>query len=227
METNKVRIKVIKDGPYEVSGLNTVSEEVIIADEEGASEAYKKTKEYQTHGGVMELCRCGKSKNAPFCDGSHKHIEWDGEETASFEPIRKHAQVIPGPNLTLLDNEQYCAFARFCDAKGRIWNLVQKGTAEADQQATKEAFQCPAGRLMMHRNDGTALEPKLEPEISALEDVPMACSGPLYVKGNIEIESSDGRTYEVRNRQTLCRCGQSSNKPFCDGSHASIHFHAH
>ena len=40
----------------------------------------------------------------------------------------------------------------------------------------------------------------------------------------IQIESEDGTLYEVRNRVTLCRCGKSSNMPFCNGSHASIKF---
>jgi CDGSH-type Zn-finger protein len=39
------------------------------------------------------------------------------------------------------------------------------------------------------------------------------------VRGGITIESADGVPYEVRNRVTLCRCGRSDNKPFCDASH--------
>ncbi|MEO7038615.1 MAG: CDGSH iron-sulfur domain-containing protein, partial [Candidatus Elarobacter sp.] len=42
--------------------------------------------------------------------------------------------------------------------------------------------------------------------------------------GGILVESQDGTPYEVRNRQTLCRCGQSQNQPFCDGKHAEIAF---
>jgi CDGSH-type Zn-finger protein len=38
------------------------------------------------------------------------------------------------------------------------------------------------------------------------------------------VVSGDGAAYETRNRVTLCRCGQSSNKPFCDGTHASVGF---
>ena len=52
-------------------------------------------------------------------------------------------------------------------------------------------------------------------------------SGPIWVRGGITVESADGREYEVRNRVTLCRCGQSSNKPFCDGSHVECSFHDH
>jgi CDGSH-type Zn-finger protein len=48
--------------------------------------------------------------------------------------------------------------------------------------------------------------------------------GPLWVRGGVRITGSDGRDYEVRNRATLCRCGASSNKPFCDGTHKKIGF---
>jgi CDGSH-type Zn-finger protein len=44
------------------------------------------------------------------------------------------------------------------------------------------------------------------------------------VKGGVQIKSSDGFVYEPRNRVTLCRCGQSGNKPFCDGTHISMKF---
>ena len=40
----------------------------------------------------------------------------------------------------------------------------------------------------------------------------------------MEVVGADGKAYEVRNRMTLCRCGESSNKPFCDGTHASMKF---
>ena len=49
-------------------------------------------------------------------------------------------------------------------------------------------------------------------------------SGPLWVRGGVPVVSADGTPYEIRNRVTLCRCGASQNKPFCDGSHASIGF---
>jgi CDGSH-type Zn-finger protein len=46
----------------------------------------------------------------------------------------------------------------------------------------------------------------------------------LWVRGGIPVISADGFAYEVRNRVTLCRCGASANKPFCDGSHYKISF---
>jgi hypothetical protein len=66
---------------------------------------------------------------------------------------------------------------------------------------------------------GKAIEPKFEPNISLVEDPQEGMRGPIWLRGGIPVESSDGSTYEIRNRVALCRCGKSSNKPFCDGSH--------
>jgi CDGSH-type Zn-finger protein len=48
--------------------------------------------------------------------------------------------------------------------------------------------------------------------------------GPLWVRGGVRVVAADGTSYEVRNRTTLCRCGHSRNKPFCDGSHEDAGF---
>jgi CDGSH-type Zn-finger protein len=60
-----------------------------------------------------------------------------------------------------------------------------------------------------------------------LEDPQKNASGPIWARDGITIASSDGFTYETGNRVTLCRCGQSENKPFCDGTHAHVGFRAH
>lgn len=218
-------IKIIKQGPYEVYGNPKMKLEKIVSDEDGASWEYEQGKEFLCKENPIALCRCGQSKHSPYCDGTHEHVDWDGDEAKDFEPILDGAEVIEGPNLTLFDNESYCAYARFCDAKGRVWNLVQNGDKESDVLAVREACNCAAGRLMIYDNKTKKpIEPQLEKEIAILEDEPLDCSGPLYVKGGIPVESEDGRRYEVRNRQTLCRCGKSDHKPCCDGSHASIKY---
>lgn len=224
---NKKYIEIVDNGPYLVFGEDKIVQEIVIPDNDGASWEYQQAKEFHKpkEKCPMALCRCGCSKNMPFCDGSHEKAHWNGRETASFEPILDGAEEIKGPNLTLCDNENYCAYERFCDAKGRVWNLVMEGTPEADELTIRETCNCLAGRLMVKRNsDGKFIEPELEKSISILEDPAIECSGPICVKGGIELKSAKGKSYEVRNRQTLCRCGRSSNKPFCDGSHASIKF---
>ena len=57
-----------------------------------------------------------------------------------------------------------------------------------------------------------------------IEDPSLGVSGPLWVRGGIPVTGADGGQYEVRKRVTLCRCGQSKNKPFCDGSHIEAGF---
>lgn len=49
-------------------------------------------------------------------------------------------------------------------------------------------------------------------------------SGPYVVTGNFEVVDSEGNTFETKKAVTLCRCGHSENKPFCDGTHKKIKF---
>jgi CDGSH-type Zn-finger protein len=226
MSGKKPYIKIMKNGPYMVFGVADVAEKIILADENGNSVKYGDGKVFEIKSDPVALCRCGRSGSAPFCDGSHEAARFDGTETAPFTPILEGAETIEGPDLILADNEQYCAFARFCDAKGRIWNLVQEGGKEADKQAMKEARLCPAGRLIILDKNGNVIEEEYPAAIGVLEDSQLEISGPLWVKGGIRVESADGKSYEVRPKQTLCRCGLSGNKPFCNGSHAAAKWRA-
>ena len=221
-------IKITADGPYLLYGADKISEKIILTDENGISVKYGDGKVFEIKSDPVALCRCGQSRCAPFCDGSHIDAGFNGAETASFTPIMKQpsAEAIKGPTQTLLDNQEYCAFARFCDRGGRVWNLVMQGGAAADKLSAEEANLCPAGRLMMFTNSGELLEEKTKPQVHVIEDGGLKISGPLWIRGGIRVESADGRSYEVRQKQTLCRCGASSNKPFCNGTHASIRFHA-
>jgi len=68
------------------------------------------------------------------------------------------------------------------------------------------------------------IELKYKPSISLVEDRQKKVSGPIWVKGKVTLESSEGTNYEKRNYMNLCRCGKSCNKPFCDGTHVSVKF---
>jgi len=106
-----------------------------------------------------------------------------------------------------------------------VWNLVEQRGPEAARLTAHEAGLCPSGRLVAwDRATKEALEPDLDPSIGIVEDPVEGVAGPIWVRGGIPISAADGQAYEVRNRVTLCRCGSSGNKPFCDGSHASIGF---
>jgi CDGSH-type Zn-finger protein len=219
------KVQVAKDGPYLVSGSPPLFTETIGVDAEGESVKWEKGAKFPTQGNYA-LCRCGHSAQKPFCDGSHSKVGFDGAETASREAYRRQAELTEGPTMSLTDAEGLCAFARFCDPKGKIWNLVnQTDEATARKDFVQEAGDCPAGRLVAWDNaTGNAVEPKLEPSIGLVEDPAKKCSGPVWLRGGIQVIGADGFAYEVRNRMTLCRCGASQNKPFCDGQHAAIGF---
>jgi 3-phenylpropionate/trans-cinnamate dioxygenase ferredoxin subunit len=51
-------------------------------------------------------------------------------------------------------------------------------------------------------------------------------NGPYIVTGGVELKDDDGNTYPAKQRITLCRCGASTTKPFCDGTHSKIGFQA-
>ncbi|MGE0743321.1 MAG: ferritin-like domain-containing protein [Hyphomonadaceae bacterium] len=107
----------------------------------------------QPVGYRVTLCRCGASKNKPFCDGSHHDVGF----SASGEPPT-------GANTDML--------------------AVRDGPVD--------------------------IAPQLD--------------GPLMVRGNLEIISGTGRVVARQQAAKLCRCGQSSTKPFCDGTHAKVGF---
>jgi len=219
------KIVVSKDGPYVVSGKVPIQIQTITPNKEKFSWDWVPGRSFSADD-EAHLCRCGQSKNKPFCDGSHEKARWDPQVSASRAPYEEQAEKIDGPGLNLRDAEVLCAFARFCDPAGKIWGLIEKtDDPEARALTIREAQYCPSGRLVVSdKKTGKPIEPVLPPSIGIVEDPALKCSGPLWVRGGIAIESADGKSYERRNRVTLCRCGASDNKPFCNGAHASIKF---
>jgi len=219
------RVVVTKNGPYLVSGAVPLARQTIVADQEGGSEEWRESHPFPPQENYA-LCRCGHSQNKPFCDGTHKKTGFDGTETASRQPYREQAQLIEGPALALADAESLCAFARFCDPHGQVWNQVER-TDQAEVRATfvRQVNNCPSGRLVAwDRATGKPIEHHLPLSIGVIEDPAEDASGPLWLRGGLAVIAADGFAYEVRNRVTLCRCGASKNKPFCDGSHAAVKF---
>jgi uncharacterized Fe-S cluster protein YjdI/CDGSH-type Zn-finger protein len=99
----------------------------------------------------------------------------------------------------------------------RPWVLPDAGEADAVAQVVEL---CPSGALQYQRLDGKPQENP--PETTTM--TPMR-DGPLLVNGRVEVKHEDG-TVEVLPRATLCRCGQSQHKPFCDNQHLATHFRA-
>jgi CDGSH-type Zn-finger protein len=101
----------------------------------------------------MSLCRCGASKNKPFCDNSHEEIGFQHN------------------------------------------GLLGENKAEIE---------------------------KLLPQTGPLKIIPSK-NGPLHLRGPFEVRGREGKVHRG-NKVTICRCGRSSNKPFCDDTHLRIGF---
>lgn len=221
-----MRITIVEDGPYLVSGNVPLTEDAIVESADGSHLEYHRVREYDTKDSYA-LCRCGQSKNKPFCDGSHAHVHFDGTETASKAPYLQRADEYPGPELDLLDDNR-CAYARLCHRHNvDVWTLTEEANDEASgREAIGGSWNCPTGRLEHHNaRTGEAYEQDLEPGITLLEDTQEGVSGPMFVHGGIALVGADGHQYELRNRYALCRCGASTNKPFCDAMHVNAEFY--
>ena len=221
-EKDPREIRITKNGPYIVTGGIPLLEKNIVP----------KGKEYiYEEGGVLpqgetySLCRCGKTKTPPFCDGSHSEVGFCGEEKASKASYEDRSKCLEGPTIDLMDDHR-CALARFCHRKsGDAWELTLGSDLEGNRsEVITAANECPAGRITAVTKEGEIIEPELPQEIIILQDVERNTSSGIYVQGYIPIRSVDGDHYEKRNRVVLCRCGKSSITPFCDAKHIKAKF---
>lgn len=104
------------------------------------------------------------------------------------------------------------------DRGARPWIRPDRAAAERIAEVIER---CPSGAL--HYTWRIDRSPETPPERPIIEVRP---NGPLYVRGAIEIRRPDGSVRETDTRVSLCRCGQSSQKPYCDNTHRSIGFQA-
>jgi uncharacterized Fe-S cluster protein YjdI len=102
------------------------------------------------------------------------------------------------------------------DVRKRAW--IAPENASADETAAV-IHRCPSGALTYERKDGGPAE-VADPE----PIVYPSPGGPLVVRGAITITDAAGGILYSGARATLCRCGASENKPFCDNSHLRIGF---
>jgi len=225
--TDGIYVEVTENGPYILHGKPKIVQQFIVPNQQGISINYQEGEEFEAKDATY-ICRCGLSQHKPYCDGSHKKATENGvdlTEKATFNPELLTAEVIEGPVVSLTDDEKLCAFARFCDNGKRIWNQVQDSTQNSVDLSVEMAHHCPSGRLIVWDENNQPIEDdNTSASVGIIEDVANDLSGPYALWGGIPLKSANGEYYEVRNRQTICRCGQSSNKPFCDGTHASMRF---
>ena len=131
-----------------------------------------------------------------------------------------------GDGITVFDDRSICAHAGCCsDGLPQVFSTKRSPWIDASAAGVEELVrvirQCPSGALA-YALDGT------DDQVTATGEsgIQAWTDGPYVVRGGVSLVSADGTPYEAREPYSLCRCGASKNKPFCDGSHSDIGFTA-
>jgi len=181
----------------------------------------------------IALCRCGKSNRKPFCDGTHSIISFSSQNVNLNEndtnklTIKNKRRDYVGKEITIHDNRKICSHAKECvNNLPSVFKLGSKPWIDSDgskiQDIINTVRKCPSGALSYSIDGIEYRDPKehRDPILTVLKN------GPYYITGGIDligenIEFGEGASKE---HYTLCRCGASENKPFCDGTHRTINF---
>jgi CDGSH-type Zn-finger protein len=212
MADSKPKIACLPNGPYYL--LNDMEAKPVPNMRRASGEACA------TVRGVA-LCRCGGSKNKPFCDGTHTAIGFSDRNSA--DPGKDERKSYAGKRITVLDNRALCAHAGFCtDELESVFRQHDEPWIAADGAEAEEIIatirKCPSGALSYAIDGVEAGAPERPPMVTVTDNGPYAVTGGIELMG---VHFGDGASTE---HYTLCRCGASKNKPFCDGSHWNAGF---
>lgn len=170
---------------------------------------------------VMALCRCGGSGNKPFCDGTHL--------TNAFSDAKRAKRVVdkrdsyPTQRITVHDNRSICAHAGHCtDGLHTVFKYQCEPwidpAAGAVEKIIETIRRCPSGALSYTLDGVEGGDALRAPSITVTKD------GPYAIVGGVQLLEQAWAQGASTEHYTLCRCGASKNKPFCDGSHWDIGF---
>jgi CDGSH-type Zn-finger protein/ferredoxin len=200
------QIEIRPDGPYAVEGafeLKNAAGEAILHREM-----------------VVKLCRCGGSMNKPFCDGMHRRNGFSGARVAdaSRDKVRDYA----AGGITIHDNRSVCAHVGYCtDGLPAVFRYGEKPWIDPagaiPQQVVEAVRRCPSGALSYSVDGAPPKAEEWKPSITVTQDGPYAVLA-------VDLAGATFAQGVPRERYTLCRCGASKNKPFCDGTHYEIGF---
>lgn len=171
----------------------------------------------------VALCRCGQSKNKPFCDGTHNVVGFSSENVPTGVPEDRRKNYV-GKKITVHDNRKVCSHAAECIRNlPEAFRLDKRPWIDPDAAAVDAIIEivrkCPSGALSYSIDDVEYRDQDRKPTVT------VSRNGPLLVTGGIELVGVDNWGQgSSKEHYTLCRCGKSNNKPFCDGTHLAIKF---
>ena len=127
--------------------------------------------------------------------------------------------------ITVVWKPSVCVHSKVCwtqlsevfNPKARPW--INMDGADT-QRIAEQVDRCPSKALSYFRNE-EAIQPDDVQAESIVEPMP---NGPLLIYGNLKVKDAQGNETQKNKVTAFCRCGASSNKPYCDGSHVKIGF---
>jgi CDGSH-type Zn-finger protein len=220
----KPKILPLPNGPYYL--LNDMEPKIV------ENLQNSKNEPLSTVRGVA-LCRCGASNNKPFCDGTHGTIGFSSKNrtiangnNGSERIVKDKRKNYVGKEITIHDNRRICSHAAECvNNLSSVFKFNARPWINPDSARTEEIIdtirKCPSGALSYSINGIEYRDPnEREPLVTVSKDGPYSITGGIDLIGD-NIQWAEGATKE---HYTLCRCGASSNKPFCDGMHRTVSF---
>jgi CDGSH-type Zn-finger protein len=194
--SDKLQVLAIPSGPLKIRGvrrLDYCGERVEAGDE-------------------VYLCRCGESANMPFCDGSHRDAGFTGaNEPRESQPIR----VWEGRRIKTFFNPNACMHVLYCKPLKALREAELAGDDAAAAEIARVVDTCPSGALRWE----ASAEVGAPPRVAEAGHVEVMEGGEVRLHGAWTCENFDLMEGMDGERATLCRCGRSKNKPWCDGRH--------
>lgn len=200
MKETRISIRANKNEPYTVEGASRIK---------------------SSQGDIIpvdlytNVCRCGKSRNKPFCDKTHIEYGFSSRKLEGRQPDR--VDKYEGKHITIYDNRGVCSHRGHCtDNLPTVFKQGVEPWIDPDGADPKEIARvirmCPSGTLSYEWNGTRYIQWEQNPLLRFHKN------GPIEVEGSIELRDEEGSTPPTMDHYTLCRCGGSKNKPFCDGT---------
>lgn len=196
---SKNRISVAKNGPY-------VTHNCKLEDKNG--------KVIELEDGKA-LCRCGNSNHKPYCDGSHIKTEFDGHtEKEKSNKVKDYT----GKDITVHFESYLCRHAGECVLNSpEVFNVNERPWIQPKDYDPNKLIatikKCPSGALTY------SIKGIKHKDYFKIQKVSIEEYGPLNIQGSVQLIKDDGTKYETIDHYSLCCCGKSKKKPFCDNSH--------